>query len=66
MLNNLTIECKIYIKNLTKTIEAAVKQQEAINKLKAEDRFNELNPKLKEIASLRLKYPYRKTTGREW
>lgn len=55
--NNINRSVNCETANLTKTIEAAVKQQEAINKLKAEDRFNELNPKLKEIASLRLKYP---------
>ena len=52
---NRTVNCETA--NLTKTIEAAVKQKEAIMKLKAEDKFNELNPRLKEIASLRLKYP---------
>lgn len=55
--NNINRSVNCETANLTKTIEAAVKQQEAISKLKAEDKFNELNPKLKEIASLRLKYP---------
>lgn len=55
--NNINRSVNCETANLTKTIEAAVKQQEAINKLKADGRFNELNPKLKEIASLRLKYP---------
>ena len=55
--NNINRSVNCETANLSKTIEAAVKQQEAIKKLKAEDRFNELNPKLKEIASLRLKYP---------
>lgn len=55
--NNINRSVNCETANLTKTIEAAVKQQEAINKLKEEDRFDELNPKLKEIASLRLKYP---------
>ena len=55
--NNINRSVNCETANLTKTIEAAVKQQEAINKLKAENRFNDLNPKLKEIASLRLKYP---------
>lgn len=55
--NNINRSVNCETANLTKTIEAAVKQQEAIKKLKAEDKFNELNPKLKEIASLRLKYP---------
>ena len=52
---NRTVNCETA--NLIKTIEAAVKQQEAINKLKSKNKFNELNPKLKEVASLRLKYP---------
>lgn len=55
--NNINRNVNCETANLTKTIEAAVKQQEAITKLKNEDRFNELNPKLKEIASLRIKYP---------
>ena len=55
--NNINRSVNCETANLTKTIEAAVKQQEAINKLKKEDRFNELKPKLKEIADLRLKYP---------
>lgn len=55
--NNINRSVNCETANLTKTIEAAVRQQEAIKKLKVEDRFNELNPKLKEIASLRLKYP---------
>lgn len=55
--NNINRSVNCETANLTKTIEAAVKQQEAIQKLKDEDKFNELNPKLKEIANLRLKYP---------
>ncbi len=55
--NNINRSVNCETANLSKTIEAAVKQQEAIKKLKDENRFNELNPKLKEIASLRLKYP---------
>ena len=55
--NNINRSVNCETANLTKTIEAAVKQQEAIKKLKSEDKFNELNPKLKEIAALRLKYP---------
>ena len=52
---NRTVNCETA--NLTKTIEAAVRQQEAILKLKEEDRFNALPSKLKEIASLRQQYP---------
>lgn len=55
--NNINRSVNCETANLTKTIEAAVRQQDAINKLKIEDRFDELNPKLKEIASLRMKYP---------
>ena len=55
--NNINRSVNCETANLSKTIEAAVKQQEAIRKLKEEDKFNELNPKLKEIASLRLKFP---------
>lgn len=55
--NNINRSVNCETANLTKTIEAAVKQQEAIRKLKKEDKFNDLNPKLKEIASLRLKFP---------
>lgn len=55
--NNINRSVNCETANLTKTIEAAVKQQEAINKLKHEGKFIELNPKLKEIASLRLEYP---------
>ena len=43
--------------NLNKTINAAVEQIEAIEKLKKEKRFNKLNDNLKEIANLRVKYP---------
>jgi len=55
--NNINRSVNCETANLTKTIEAAVKQQEAIKKLKIENKFNELNSKLKEIASLRLEYP---------
>ncbi len=43
--------------NLTKTINAAVQQIEAIKKIKEEKKFNKLDSNLKEIALLRLKYP---------
>ena len=43
--------------NLNKTINASIKQIEAINKLKITKKFNKLNDNLKEIAELRLKYP---------
>lgn len=43
--------------NLTKTVDAAVKQIEAINKLKRNGKFNELPENLKEIANLRVENP---------
>lgn len=43
--------------NLNKTINASIKQIEAIRKLKETKKFNKLNDNLKEIAELRLKYP---------
>ena len=43
--------------NLNKTVNAAVKQIEAINKLKQEGKFNKLPDNLKEIAELRIKNP---------
>lgn len=43
--------------NLNKTINASIKQIEAIKKLKESKKFNKLNDSLKEIAELRLKYP---------
>lgn len=55
--NNINRSVNCETANLTKTIQAAVRQQEAIEKLKREDKFNTLNSKLKEIASLRLEYP---------
>lgn len=52
---NRTVNCETA--NLTKIIESAVKQQEAIKKLKESNKFEDLNPKLKEVASLREQYP---------
>lgn len=43
--------------NINKTVGAAVKQIEAINFLKKENKFTELNDSLKEIAELRLENP---------
>ena len=43
--------------NMNKTIDASVKQIEAIKKLKQKKKFYMLNDNLKEIAELRLKYP---------
>lgn len=52
---NRSVNCETA--NLTKTIEAAVRQHEAIKKLKKTNKFDTLNDKLKEIANLRIKYP---------
>ena len=43
--------------NLSKTVNASVKQIEAINKLKEEGKFNKLPENLKEIAELRIQNP---------
>lgn len=43
--------------NLNKTINASIKQIEAIKKLKETKKYNKLSNNLKEIAELRLKYP---------
>ncbi len=43
--------------NLNKTINAAIEQIEAINKLKENGKFNKLDDNLKELASLRIEYP---------
>lgn len=52
---NRTTNCETA--NLSKTINSAVKQIEAINKLKKNGKFASLNEKLKYTANLRLKYP---------
>ena len=43
--------------NLNKTINAAIEQIEAINKLKENGKFNKLDDNLKELANLRIEYP---------
>ena len=43
--------------NLNKTINAAIEQIEAIEKLQKEGKFNKLDDNLKEIALLRLENP---------
>lgn len=52
---NRTTNCKTA--NLSKTINSAVKQIDAIKKLKKNGKFASLNDKLKYTANLRLKYP---------
>lgn len=43
--------------NLNKTINAAIEQIEAINRLKQNGKFNKLDDNLKEIANLRIENP---------
>lgn len=52
---NRTVNCETA--NLNKVVEASVRQRQAIEKLKKEDKFSLLNAKLREIASLRLENP---------
>lgn len=55
--NNINRSINCETANLSKTIEASVKQVEAINKLKKEGKYIKLNEKLKVVAECRLKYP---------
>lgn len=57
MRNNVNRIVNCETANLSKTVDTAVKQIEAINKLKKEGRFNKLPENLKEIAELRIQYP---------
>ncbi len=57
MRNNVNRIVNCETANLSKTVGAAVKQIEAINKLKKEGKFNKLPDNLKEIAELRIKNP---------
>ena len=57
MRNNVNRIVNCETANLSKTVNAAVKQIEAINKLKKEGKFNNLPDNLKEIAILRLENP---------
>ena len=57
MRNNINRLVNCETANLTKTVAAAVKQIEAINKLKKSGKFNELPENLKEIANLRIANP---------
>ena len=57
MRNNVNRLVNCETANLTKTVDAAVKQIEAINKLKKSGKFNELPENLKEIANLRIANP---------
>ena len=57
MRNNVNRIVNCETANLSKTVDAAVKQIEAINKLKKEGKFNKLPDNLKEIAELRILNP---------
>lgn len=55
--NNVNRKVNCETANLNKTINAAVKQIEAIKKLKATGKFKNLSANLKEVANLRLENP---------
>ena len=57
MRNNINRIVNCETANLSKTVGAAVKQIEAINKLKEEGKFNKLPDNLKEIAEIRINNP---------
>ena len=57
MRNNVNRIVNCETANLSKTVNAAVKQIEAINELKKKGKFNNLPDNLKEIANLRLENP---------
>ena len=57
MKNNINRKVNCQTANLSKTINAAVKQIEAIKKLQREGKFESLSDNLKEIANLRLENP---------
>lgn len=57
MKNNVNRKVNCETANLNKTINAAVKQIEAIKKLKESGKMESLKPNLKEIASLRVENP---------
>lgn len=55
--NNINRKVNCETANLTKTVNAAVKQTEAIRKLQKSGEFDKLSDNLKEIANLRLENP---------
>ena len=57
MRNNVNRIVNCETANLAKTVDAAVKQINAIKKLKEMGKFNELPDNLKELAELRVKNP---------
>ena len=57
MRNNINRRSNCEVANLGKTVNAAIKQKIAIQKLKAQGRYDDLPAALKETAELRLQYP---------
>lgn len=57
MRNNVNRIVNCETANLSKTVNAAIKQIEAIKKIKESGKFAELSDNLQEIAKLRIKYP---------
>lgn len=55
--NNVNRKVNCETANLNKTVNAAVVQIQAIEKIKKRKKFNSLSPNLKEIANLRLENP---------
>ncbi len=57
MRNNVNRIVNCETANLAKTVDASVKQINAINKLKQNGKFNDLPDNLKELANLRIENP---------
>lgn len=57
MRNNINRRSNCEVANLEKTVNAAVKQRLAIQKLKDQDKFDQLPQALRETAEMRMKYP---------
>lgn len=57
MRNNINRRSNCEVANLEKTVNAAVKQRMAIQKLKDQERFDQLPQALRETAEMRMKYP---------
>ena len=55
--NNVNRRLNFENANLNKTVNAAVRQTQSIQKLKKSVKFRELSPELQEIANLRLENP---------
>ena len=57
MRNNINRRSNCEFANISKTVNAAVKQKQAIQKLKEQGRYDDLPAALKETAELRMRYP---------